>query len=107
MRRTLAILLTLCAAPLAAQLLDPPSAEPPPMPEGVEYEGVDEPEVTIIQRGEDEVREYRIAGRLYMVQVIPAHGVPYYLIDHDGNGELVRHDSRPDVSVPMWVIRSW
>ncbi len=74
------------------------------MPAGAE---TDEPEVTIVQRGEDTVTEYRIRGKLYMVKVTPPHGVPYYLIDKEGTGQMVRHDGAADLAVPMWVIKSW
>ncbi len=84
-----------------------PLPEPPPMPSGVTDDGF-EPEVSIIRRGEDTVEEYRIRGRLYMVKVTPPHGQPYYLIDQQGDGVMVRHhDAVPTLSVPMWVIRSW
>lgn len=46
-------------------------------------------------------------GKLYMVKVTPPHGVPYYLIDKEGNGQMVRHDGTPELAVPMWVIKSW
>ncbi|HRA80483.1 MAG TPA: DUF2782 domain-containing protein, partial [Thauera sp.] len=75
-----------------------------PMPAG---EQADEPEVTIAKRGEDTVAEYRIRGQLYMVKVTPPHGVPYYLIDKDGKGQMVREDAPPSLAVPMWVIKSW
>ncbi len=106
MRRTLIALLLAAAVPAFAQ--QPPALEPipepPPMPAGAE---TDEPEVTIVQRGEDTVTEYRIRGKLYMVKVTPPHGVPYYLIDKEGTGQMVRHDGTPDLAVPMWVIKSW
>ena len=74
------------------------------MPAGSE---LDEPEVTILKRGEDTVTEYRLHGKLYMVKVTPPHGVPYYLIDKEGKGQMVREDSLPNLAVPMWVIKSW
>ena len=106
MRRTLIVLLLAAAMPAFAQqppVLEP-IPEPPPMPG--ELAG-DEPEVTIVQRGEDTVAEYRIRGKLYMVKVTPPHGTPYYLIDKEGNGKMVREDALPDLAVPMWVIKSW
>ncbi|AMO37819.1 DUF2782 domain-containing protein [Thauera humireducens] len=106
MRRTLIALLLAAAVPAFAQqppVLEP-IPEPPPMPTGAE---TDEPEVTIVQRGEDTVTEYRIRGKLYMVKVTPPHGVPYYLIDKEGTGQMVRHDGAADLAVPMWVIKSW
>ncbi len=107
MRRLLISLLFAFAAPTFAQSQPAglePIPEPPPLP--VEA-GIDEPEVSIIQRGEDTVTEYRIRGKLYMVKVTPPHGVPYYLIDKEGNGEMVRDDSAPTLAVPMWVVKSW
>ncbi|ENO89883.1 DUF2782 domain-containing protein [Thauera linaloolentis] len=106
MRRTLIALLLAAAMPAYAQ--QPPALEPIPEPPPMPGEGVvEEPEVTIIQRGEDTVTEYRIRGQLYMVKVTPLHGVPYYLIDKEGNGQMVREDALPSLAVPMWVIKSW
>ena len=106
MRRTLIALLLAAVMPAYAQ--QPPALEPIPEPPPMPAEGdVDEPQVTIIQRGEDTVAEYRIRGQLYMVKVTPPHGVPYYLIDKEGNGQMVRDDAAPGLAVPMWVIKSW
>lgn len=129
MRIALIVLLLSFAAPVAAQIGDrplptqkPPQAkpykpgkpplqpvpEPPPPPPGFELDPSLEPQVTIQKRGSDTVEEYRMNGRLYMVKVTPAHGVPYYLIDDVGRGDFVRRDNfdtrmRP----PMWVIHQW
>lgn len=105
MHRLLMTLLLAASMPLAAQILEPLPAPPPP-PQGLE-DDPDAPEVTILQRDGDRVEEYRKNGQLYMVKVTPAHGVPYYLIDHKGDGNMTRHDGRPETSVPMWVIKSW
>ena len=107
MRRLSLILLTLFALTAAAQNPPPklqPLPEPPPPPPGVADETL-EPQVTIIQRGEDKIEEYRLNGKLYMLKITPPHGVPYYLIDNQGNGSWIRHDAMStDLSVPMWVI---
>ena len=55
------------------------------------------------------MEEYRINGRLYMVQVKPDVGPSYYLVDQDGDGQL---ESRMDdvynaTAVPNWIIFSW
>ncbi|NLF54455.1 MAG: DUF2782 domain-containing protein [Thauera phenolivorans] len=107
MRRTLIALLLAAAVPAFAQ--QPPGLEPVPEPPPMPAEGtdLDEPEVTIVKRGEDTVTEYRVRGKLYMVKVTPPHGVPYYLIDKVGNGEMVRDDTAPTLAVPMWVLTSW
>ena len=64
-----------------------------------------EPEITITTRGDTRHEEYRIAGQLYMIKVIPARGRPYYLIDNEGKGEFTRSDLAPRIAVPMWVIK--
>jgi len=64
-----------------------------------------EPEVTIIKREGDTVEEHRIKGKLYKIKVTPAHGVPYYLVDREGDGNFSRETmGTPDLSVPTWVI---
>lgn len=106
MRRNLIVLLMALATPVAAQ--QPPKLEPipepPPMPAS---DPSLDPEVRIVKRGEDTVQEYRIRGKLYMLKVTPPHGVPYYLIDTEGNGVMTRQDVLPTLAVPMWVIKSW
>ncbi len=105
-----AALLLGIALPVVAQSDEkPPALEPlpelPPPPVGTETEPALEPQVTILKRGEDTVEEYRINGRLYMIKVIPRHGVPYYLVDSSGDGVFHRHDGiANDVLPPMWVI---
>lgn len=105
---TALVLMALTGPILAQQQALEPIPEPPPPPPGM-VDGDDfEPEVTITQRGEDTVEEFRIRGRLYMVKVTPPHGVPYFLVDQTGNGTLVPYQSAlPTLSVPMWIIRSW
>ncbi len=82
-------------------------APPPSMPSDAR-EGM-EPEVTIIRTEERTVEEYRINGQLYMVKVTPSKGVPYYLVDADGNGDLEtrRNELDPKILVPSWVILRW
>ncbi len=109
MRRPLAAALFLAAAASAFAQQPPklePVPEPPPMPP-MPADAEEQPAVTILKRGEDSVTEYRIRGKLYMIKVTPLHGVPYYLIDKVGNGQMVRDDTAPTLSVPMWVLQSW
>lgn len=85
-----------------------PLPEPPPPPPGLELDVDQEPQVSIVKRGEDTVEEYRVNGQLYMVKVTPPHGVPYYLYDEAGNGNFVRRDPHDaGVRVPKWVIKRW
>ena len=107
MRRLLALLISAAALNAAAQSQPPklePIPEPPPAPPGVLNEAL-EPQVTITRRGEDKVEEFRMSGKLYMMKVTPPHGVPYYLLDHSGDGQWVRQDAKDaGLRVPMWVI---
>ena len=83
-----------------------PIPEPPPLPAGATDEF--EPEITITQRGEDKVEEYRHNGKVYMVKVTPPHGVSYYLVDEHGDGVMVRKDTLTSgTRPPMWVIKRW
>lgn len=85
-----------------------PIPESPPLPGPITEEDLIEPQVTIRKEGEDEVTEYRVGGRVYMIKVVPAHGgTPYYLIDRTGNGVMERFDGTPELSVPMWILKSW
>lgn len=101
------LILACAGASLALAQELPKDLEPlPEAPPSVDGEGAaDEPQVTIIKRGEDTVEEYRVNGRLYMIKVTPKHGVPYYLVDQRGNGQFARMDALDSgLVVPMWVI---
>lgn len=111
MRRTIAFLM-LCLAVLPVYAADgtavpkdlQPLPEPPAPPAGVLDESL-EPQVTILKRGEEQVEEYRMGGRLYMLKVTPPHGVPYYLIDQRGDGQFSRQEGLDSgVRVPQWVL---
>ncbi len=112
MRRLLVTLAALAAsAALSAAAQQPPKLEPlpepPPPPPGV-VDNAEEPQVTITKQGENKVEEYRINGKLYMMKVTPPNGVPYYLLDQQGNGRWTRQEGpTPPNSVPMWVIHSF
>lgn len=114
--RRLTILIATLSWTLTVQAAGPekPGTLPEPPPPASNYqapppaaadEGIPEPEIVITTRGEDRHEEYRIAGRLYMIKVIPKTGKPYYLIDHEGRGDFSRSDAVPRVSPPMWVIK--
>ncbi len=89
---------------------DTPKLEPVPdipPPPGITDPAL-EPQITIIQRGQDRIEEYRIRGMLYMIKVTPPHGRPYYLVDQRGDGKMRRYDDlSPNFQVPMWVIHEF
>lgn len=114
MRRSLFPLLPVLSAlfTLSALAADTPPKlepipEPPPMPAGTSDDDL-EPQVTITQRGQDKVEEYRMNGKLYMIKVTPPHGVPYYLMDEKGDGVMTRMNTLSSgTRPPMWVIKRW
>jgi hypothetical protein len=67
-----------------------------------------QPEVTIIQRDGAAIEEYRVGGQLYMVKITPSKGLPYYLVDSDGDGVLeTRRNELDNPEVVKWRIFSW
>jgi len=91
-----------------AQKLPPglqPLPEPPPMPAGA-AEAAETPQVTIRKQDGDTIEEFRAGGRVVVIRVTPARGIPYILTDPKGDGSFSqRRDSlEVPLSVPMWVI---
>jgi Protein of unknown function (DUF2782) len=61
------------------------------------------PDVTIVVGEERTVYEYRQAGQLRMIKIVPKHGKPYYLVPRDptrGYGDL----DKADMLIPSWTI---
>ena len=85
--------------------------EPPELPSQVESgEAMElEPQVTIIQKEDATIEEYRINGRLYMAKITPIVGPPYYLVDRDGDGQFESRVNNiyEDIPVPQWVLFTW
>jgi hypothetical protein len=109
--RTLPFALIFLVATAVAQQ-PPPDLEPVPdgAPSGsatVDDPGL--PEVTIRRLTDAVVKEYRSNNRLYMVQVVPKMGLPYFLLDTDGDGNLETryNDLDDEIMIPGWVILSW
>jgi Protein of unknown function (DUF2782) len=66
-------------------------------------------EVTIQGNGNNIVEELRVNGRLYAIRVTPKRGLPYYLVDSDGDGNLEtrKNDIDSGLLIPAWVIKQW
>ena len=61
------------------------------------------PDVTVVAGEKRTVYEYRQAGQLRMIKVVPKHGPPYYLVPRDetrGFGDL----ERADMLIARWTI---
>ena len=96
------------AATIAVANEQTPVIEPPELPNIVESGEEIEPQITIIRQGDEVIEEYRINNNLYMVKITPVVGLPYYLIDYDGDGRIdFRKNDLDDVIVPQWVLFTW
>lgn len=86
-----------------------PVPEPPELPSRLEDGQPIEPQVTIVRKKDAVVEEYRANGRMFMVKVTPKVGLPYYLLDRDGDGRMESRMSKisEEFAVPQWVIFSW
>ncbi|MGK0296593.1 MAG: hypothetical protein ACI9XC_000182 [Gammaproteobacteria bacterium] len=81
---------------------------PPDIPDSIQSGEPIEPTVTIIQKDDSVVEEYRVNGNLYMVKITPSVGPAYFLTDQDGDGYLEsRTDKLRSKSVPQWILFSW
>lgn len=106
--------LLLCCLSLTAFAQKPvpdnlePLPPPPPFEAAPDEAPGDETQVTITKETEQTVEEYRVGGKLYMIKITPKHGVPYYLIDDQGDGKFVRQESLDSgMRVPRWIIHSF
>ena len=91
-----------------------PAAAPPPadagLPEKVTLPPPPEAAPTVSIRTEDNgdtVEEYRQNGRVTMVKVRPKVGVPYTMMDTNGDGRLDRGDSNAPVAPVYYTIYEW
>ncbi|MFW5451812.1 MAG: DUF2782 domain-containing protein [Methylophagaceae bacterium] len=83
--------------------------KPPVLPEPLMDGESIEPEVRIIQKEDRLIEEYRVNGQLYMIKVTPAIGIPYYLLDTDGDGSLEtqQHELASGLLIPNWILFKW
>jgi hypothetical protein len=98
MKNLMALLLLLPAAAVWAQADDVPP---------VDQET--EPQVVITPKEQGRIKEFRVNGRLYMIEVVPEKGLPYYLIDTDGDGTLDNRENslQSGLAIPRWTLLRW
>ncbi|WP_018948209.1 DUF2782 domain-containing protein [Thioalkalivibrio sp. ALMg11] len=97
-------------APPPPELDEAADPSPPVLDERArEQRSLEEADIIIIERDGETRREYRMGGQLVMVEVTPAVGPTYYLIDTTGDGTLDgrRNELDPDFVPPSWVIFRW
>lgn len=72
-------------------------------------EDMSEPPVVVTPRDDSRVKEYRVNGRLYMIEITPSKGPHYFLVDTDGDGALEsRHGGASSgIQIPRWTLLSW
>ncbi len=111
MRKLTFVLLFIGCVAGAQEAPPPPALEPIPdgSPTTAQEEGPVAPTVTIRRLESSEIREYRANGRLYMVEVIPAVGPHYFLVDPDGSGNLTTRYNAfyPRLAIPFWILWQW
>jgi hypothetical protein len=93
-----------------ADSTDPAAPPPiPPIPPKVPGEEL-EPSVVITDSEGQRIEEYMQNGRVYMVKITPAKGLPYYYLDEDGDGQLeLREQDRKlnPVQPVYWKLKEW
>lgn len=65
-----------------------------------------EPDITIRQEDDRTIREYRVNGQLYAIEIRPSAGPSYFLLDEDGDGDFERHEG-DRIAIPSWVLVEW
>ncbi|WP_108447493.1 DUF2782 domain-containing protein [Halomonas denitrificans] len=65
-----------------------------------------EPDITIREEEDRTIREYRVNGELYAIEIQPFAGPSYYLVDHDGDGDFERREG-DRIAVPQWVLKTF
>ena len=68
-----------------------------------------EPEVVISPSKDEQIREYRVNGQLYMIEITPTKGPVYYLVDMDGDGLLDTRQggTESELVIPRWTLLKW
>ena len=66
-----------------------------------------EPQVTIVNDDDKMLQIHQVNGQIYGIHVVPKNGVPYNLVDPDGEGNFIRKPGDSRILVPEWVLISW
>lgn len=60
------------------------------------------PQITERQESDRTIREYRLNGQLYAIEIRTADGNRYYLVDRVGDGNFSRMGGE-SIEIPDWV----
>lgn len=96
--------------PVATEAPAAKTAADAPLPEKIR--AADDPAANPVvsirkQDNGDTVEEYRKNGQLYMVKVTPPNGIPYTLMDTNGDGKLDRSDADGPIGPVYYTIYRW
>jgi hypothetical protein len=81
----------------------------PALPEEADdSRNIPQPEVRIIRKKDSVIEEYRVNGRLRYVKITPSAGMPYYMVDTNGDGTLdTRHNDLDNPPINQWILLQW
>ena len=99
---------TTAVAPAATRSTSPATALPSMRDSSVprDARGAAPPEVSVHQRGDDTVQEYRRNGQVYMVVITPKSGIAQtYMVDPQGR--LVDEHGQKPVRPVMYKVLEW
>lgn len=84
-----------------------PAASIPRLPSMRDPAGDTPPTVTVRKEGTDTVQEYRHNGQIYMIRIIPKHGVTQTFIDTNGDGKLEPDPRQSKVAPVYFTLYQW
>lgn len=69
---------------------------------------IPQPEVRIIRKKNTVIEEYLVNGRVRFVKITPKSGMPYYMVDTDGDGILeTRENDLDNPPINQWILLEW
>lgn len=87
---------------------EPATVAAPAKPAPRDARGQPAPTVNVrTQDNGDTVEEYRAGGRIYMIRIIPKHGIPQTFMDTRGDGKLTPDPKQGPVSPVYYTIYQW
>lgn len=63
------------------------------------------PQITVRQEDDQTIREYRVNGRLYAIEIESGDGSSYHLLDRTGDGNFERRQG-DRIEIPSWAQES-
>lgn len=84
-----------------------PASSIPALPSMRDPAGDTAPTVTVHKQGTDTVQEYRHNGQIYMIRIIPEHGVTQTFIDTNGDGKLEPDQRKSKVAPVYFTLYQW